>query len=96
MAPPVLAVQEDAVAMVLAAVVAALASLLNTALLKRQEREVRPGNGTTLAGLLQRTADKVLEIDSKVDRLDVRVAELGGALAEHVNQPEHASRREVR
>lgn len=82
--PALLAVQEEAWAMIVVAVIGAAAGLVNTLLLKRQEREVRPGNGTTLAGLVQRTADKVLEVDSKVDRLDVVVREIGGRLADHL------------
>jgi hypothetical protein len=69
-----LAVEEQAWAMIAVALIGAIAGLVNTLLLKR----------TTLAGLAQRMADKLLEIDSKVDRLDVVVREVGGRLAEHL------------
>ncbi len=91
--PAFLAVQEETIALIVVAVIGAVAGLLNTLLLKRQEREVRPGNGTTLAGLVQRVADKVIEVDTKVDRLDVRVTELGGRLAAHVAESHHGDGR---
>jgi len=80
----VLAVQEETVAVIIVAIIGAAASLLNTVLLRRQKREVTPTNGTTLAGLVQATADKLFQVDTNVDRLNVQVTELNAKLEAHL------------
>jgi len=80
----VLAVQEETVAVIVVAIIGAVASLLNTVLLRRQNREVTPTNGATLAALVQATADKLFEVDTNVDRLTVQVSELNAKLEAHL------------
>lgn len=89
-----IAVQEQSIAMIVVAVIGALASIISAALVQRTHREVRSANGTRTGALVDRIADKVLEIDSKVDRMDVRLAETVMALEQHAeDRAAHGGRR---
>ncbi len=62
--------------MVIVALIGAAAAVMSAWISQRTHQEVRSRNGSPTGSLVDRIADKVIEIDTKVDGLQVQVTEL--------------------
>lgn len=92
-----IAVTESSVVTVIVAVIGAIASVVSAVLVQRTHREVRSSNGTRTGALVDSIADKVFAIDTAVDALTVRMAELSLDLERHAHDHAvHKTRRRNR
>lgn len=92
-----IAISESSVVTVIVAVIGAIASVASAVLVQRTHREVRSSNGTRTGALVDSIADKVFAIDTAVDALTVRMAELSLALEQHAqDHAVHKTRRRNR
>lgn len=73
---PALAITDDAVTMIVVAVVAAVAGIVNTVLLRRQRAEMTTGNGIRLGPLVASIADRLFHHETTLDSIDLQVHEV--------------------
>jgi len=70
-----IAISEASVVLIVVAVIGAGAAVVNTVLLRRQQAEVKTGNGMHLGELVASIADRLFHHETKLDSIDVQVHE---------------------